>query len=268
MTEAEKRRIALEFFNAEQNRASVPAAALNSIHTAAITSSLETTARKNQIKSSLAQQGITWEELRDAYEESYSHGKRDMLDYQLGFFYSSVAICVKERHDTLTPEGVGAFMYNILDSSEEYPDKDVLVQEAMKETGVNLKNRFDIAGTEPYCRATMRDSSRAKKSDVEAVFRMQKSGITAADLEYERQLGYKHGQNCGFFGSACYAAAAIALKRVFNCDADEIESFIERTVEIQEEEISVADILERCERETDVDVSGMIGPDPSTGENG
>lgn len=266
MTEAEKRRIALEFFNAEQNRASVPAAALNSIHTAAITSSLETTARKNQIKSSLAQQGITWEELRDAYEESYSHGKRDMLDYQLGFFYSSVAIVVKELHPYLAPEGVGAFMESIINVSNEFPDKDAIVRQAFKETGINFKGRFDIAGTEPYCRATMRDSSRAKKSDVEAVFRMQKSGITAADLEYERQLGYKHGQNCGFFGSACYAALAIALKREFNNSADEIEEFINRAVEIQEEEISVPDILERCERETEVDVSGMIGPEHDTGE--
>ena len=260
MTEAEKRRIALEFFNAEQNRASVPAAALNSIHTAAITSSLETTARKNQIKSSLAQQGITWEQLRDAYSEAFERGKRDMLDYQFGFFYGSVGIAIKELYPDLAPEDVAAFMEKIIDMSEEYPDKDVLVQQALKETGVNLKGRYDIAGTEPYCRATMRDSSKAKKSEVEAVIRMQKSGITAADLEYERQLGYKHGQNCGFFGSACYAAAAIALKRVFNCDADAIEEFFDRAVEIQEEEISVADILERCERETDVDVSVMIGP--------
>ena len=256
MTEEEKRRIAA-FIAAEKQRTA--AAAVFNDHTAAITSSLETTARKNRIKSSLAQQGITWEQLRDAYSEAFDRGKRDMLDYQFGFFYGSVGIAIHESYAT-TPEGVAAFMEKIIDMSEEYPDKDVLVQQALKETGVDLKNRFDIEGIPPYCRATMRDSSRAKKSEVEAVIRMQKSGITAADLEYERQLGYNHGQNCGFFGSACYAAAAIALKRVFNCDADEIESFIERTVEIQEEEISVADILERCERETDVDVSGMIGP--------
>lgn len=197
MTEEEKRRIAA-FIAAEKNRAGAPAAsAVFDAHTANITASIARTEQKQRVKTSLAQQGITWEELKSAYEESYSRGKRDMLDYQLGFFYASAAICVKERHDTLTPEGVGAFMYKIIDASEEYPGKDVLVRQAFKETGVNFKGRFDIAGTEPYCRATMRDTSRAKKSDVEAVIRMQKSGITTADLEYERQLGYKHGKNCG-----------------------------------------------------------------------
>ena len=71
MTEEEKRRIAA-FIAAEKQRTA--AAAVFNDHTAAITSSLESTARKNRIKSSLAQQGITWEQLRDAYNEEFDRG--------------------------------------------------------------------------------------------------------------------------------------------------------------------------------------------------
>lgn len=45
---------------------------------------------------SLAQQGITWQELKKVYDESVEQGKRDMIDFRMTFFYASTAIAVHE----------------------------------------------------------------------------------------------------------------------------------------------------------------------------
>ena len=87
---------------------------------------------------------------------------------------------------------------------------------------------------------------------------MRRTGITPADLEYERQIGYQHGWNTVFYTSACYAATAPTLNEMYHTDTVGIEAFLDRTGEITDEEISRADILEHCSRETGLDVSGLI----------
>lgn len=49
------------------------------------------------------------------------------------------------------------------------------------------------------------------KRDQAAINRMQETGITAVDLEYERSVGYKDGRETPFFYSSCYAALGLAL---------------------------------------------------------
>ena len=47
------------------------------------------------------------------------------------------------------------------------------------------------------------------------------------------------------------------LHRQHGWDAGEIQSFLDRVAEICDEEISAADILERCRREAGVDVNDL-----------
>ena len=57
--------------------------------------------------------------------------------------------------------------------------------------------------------------------------------------------------------SVCFASVALELFHEHGCGQEEIEGFLDRITEIMDEEISAADILERCKRETGVDVSEM-----------
>lgn len=77
------------------------------------------------------------------------------------------------------------------------------------------------------------------------------------DLEYERKVGYDAGWNTGFGYSACYASLALALKRTFQSSVEEIESIFDRIGELEYEEISAADIIERAKVEAGVDVGDL-----------
>ena len=82
MSAEEKRRLALELFALEtarlQNRSSV------------ITSHTDATARriekKTAVLSSLSQNGITWNDLKTAYDEAFQRGHDAMLDFKLAYF--------------------------------------------------------------------------------------------------------------------------------------------------------------------------------------
>ena len=82
-----------------------------------------------------------------------------------------------------------------------------------------------------------------KREAVKALERMKKTSITQKDVEYERQVGYDHGWNSEFHLSAYYAATALSLSQTTSV----IETFLSRIQEVMDEEISAADILERCQ---------------------
>ncbi len=69
MTEEEKRTLALSFMKQEQSRFRSSHGALDAI-SASITASLAHNAKVKEAFSSLALQGITWDELRDAYHNA------------------------------------------------------------------------------------------------------------------------------------------------------------------------------------------------------
>ena len=105
-------------------------------------------------------------------------------------------------------------------------------------------------------RASMTMATASRK-DREAVERMRRTGITQKDLEYEKRIGYTNGWHTGAGMSVCYGCAALALFRFHGFGKDEIETFLERVAELEDEEISAHDIIERAIRETDVDVSDI-----------
>ena len=138
----------------------------------------------------------------------------------------------------------------------DYPDRKALILAAQSLTGVDT-TFYDDPGKPPITRATTTEYNKPTRKDREAVARMRRTGITKADLEYEKRLGYSNGWNSGFFFSTCYAALAIVLHEK-GADAILIENTIERLEELRYEEITAHDILMHCVNETGVDVSNLV----------
>lgn len=92
---------------------------------------------------------------------------------------------------------------------------------------------------------------------------MRRSGITLKDLEYEKTVGYNNGWNANVGMSVCYGCAALALKRFHGLSAPDIERFLERVKELEDEEISAHDIIERAIAEAGVDVSQIAAVEES-----
>ena len=256
MTEAEKRQLASTIFEQEmkrlQNRS--PLDIYNSNH---IEASLQRSQRQRAVFDALAQQGITWDDLRKAYEEGFDSGQKAMVHFRLSFFYAATAIAVHERFDT-APEVTADFMRALLAEADHASDKDALVRKARERIGLDT-SFYDAPSPddENIGRSVLAATAKGTRKDRAAINRMRRSGITEADLEYERDTGYSNGWNTRFYDSACYATLALALSSTFSADRGEIERLIERVIEIQDEEISTADVLERAENETGVDVSGL-----------
>jgi hypothetical protein len=175
-----------------------------------------------------------------------------MLTFKLSFFYAGAAIAFHERSDS-PPEVVATFINQMCDVAEEHPDRPSIVSQCLAETDVDT-SAFDEASTFTPGRASMTTATATRK-DREAVERMRKTGITEKDLEYERKIGYSNGWHTGAGMSVCYSCAALALSRFHGLGKDDIEAFLERVAELEDEEISAQDIIERALRETDVDVS-------------
>ncbi len=195
---------------------------------------------------SLAQQGITWQELKKVYDESVEQGKRDMIDFRMTFFYASTAIAVHEAL-SLSDDEIMRFLERLASVLGEEHSLQTIVGKAKEKTGVDVSNADTLS--KPITKT---------RADRKAAERMRRTGISPADLEEERQIGYQHGWNTAFYTSACYAATALTMKSLYNSNEVQIERLLDRVGEITDEEISRADILERCSRETGLDVSGII----------
>ena len=261
MTEEEKRRLALEIFAQEQSRLQNRTASVLNAHNDRVQSSLRRSEKKAAMFDSLAQNGITWEDLRAAYDDSFKRGHEAMINFKLAYFYAGTAIAVHERFNT-DPKQCADFIHLLLEIAEEDSDRPTLVAHALQVTGVNTSvYDQDSVITSPG-RARMPMNAHASRADEWAIRRMKKSGITEADLEYERKVGYDAGWNTGFGYSACYASLALGLKRTFQSSAEEIESIFDRIGELEYEEISAADIIERAKVEAGVDVGDLAKAPP------
>ena len=72
-------------------------------------------------------------------------------------------------------------------------DTEALTRLCLEKTGFDA-SVYDKPGTGgPSGRASMSTTARATRKDSLAIVRMQNSGITEADLEYERKVGYQNG---------------------------------------------------------------------------
>jgi len=250
MTEEEKRALALQIMEEEACR--LRSSTLFDANAAKLNSSLARTAKQRQVLSSLAQNGITWDQLRETYHSAFKTGHDAMLTFKLSFFYAGSAIAFHEAFGS-DAEQTAAFIQQMCDVAEEYPDRPSIVSQCLAETDVDT-SAFDEASTFTPGRASMTTATATRK-DREAVERMRKTGITEKDLEYERKIGYSNGWHTGAGMSVCYGCAALALSRFHGLGKNDIEAFLERLAELEDEEISAQDIIERAIRETDVDVS-------------
>lgn len=239
MTEGEKRQLALSIFAAEQARLRSPLAFPN----ARIQASLARSERQRKVFASLAQNGITWEQLKAAYDEALERGKGEMIQFNMGFFYAGMAIAYHE----CAPGDVLDFLHDVAVRM----GKEASTEEIIKKTEgiIDMDLRSFDTPPQPISKGSRRDNS--------AVERMKRTGITQKDLDYERETGYKHGRNSEFFLSACYAAVVLVLSD-YGWTNEAIESFIEHVDELKYEEITRADIMERAARETGIDVEGIL----------
>ena len=243
MTEAEKRALALQIMQQEQQRLASTSfrdhkhAAINDLHREIST--------RQQYYNDFAQQGITFQEFQKAYSDAYEQGRTDMLAYRFSFFYAATAIAYHEIFSA-TPEDVATFMKALPKAPEGCANHAELVQHCVAVTG------FD-----PSFADEKKAEARVTRRDRAAVDRMRKTGITERDLAIERKEGYRDGRNEPFYLSSCYAAVALVLHDQHGCGPEEIESFLDRVAEICDEEISVEDIVARARREAGVDVSEM-----------
>ena len=244
MTEDEKRCIALEIMSQELNWSS--ASRYLDVHNMRASTIIKKVENRQAVFASLAQQGITWQELKKAYDDSFEQGKKDMIDFRMTFFYASTAIALHEMLD-LSDDEIMCFLERLAFVMGEDRSLQSIVNKAKETTGVDVSN-VDVP-QQPVVK------TRADRRSAE---RMRRTGITMADMEEERQIGYQHGRNTAFYTSACYAATALVMKEFYSASAEQIESLLERVGEITDEEISRNDILERCSRETGLDVSGLI----------
>ena len=246
MTEEEKRQLALSFFQQEQQKLKNRSAFVFDQHNATVEARVQRSTDRQRALSVLARNGITWEDLKAAYDENYEAGQRDMVDFRMTFFYSSAAIALHEAF-SVPADSILRFLERVAAIMGEEKSVEKIKQKALDITGVDV----GYADTPPV---TIKTSRR----DIKAVERMRKTGITQSDLEEEKQIGYQHGWNTQFFLSACYAAAALALHEMYNSTSDQIERFLERIEEITDSEISRKDVLDRCHQETGLEVSGLI----------
>lgn len=243
MTEAEKRKLALQIMKQEQARL---ASSTFRDHVAAQESEThQRIATRQQYYNDFAQNGITFQEFQQAYNSAYEEGRSDMLAYRFSFFYAATAIAYSEIF-AATPEDVATFMKALPKAQEGCENHAELVQRCVEETG------FD-----PSFADEKKAEAHVTRRDRAAVDRMRKTGITERDLAIEREEGYRDGRNEPFFLSSCYAAVALVLHDQHSCGPGEIESFLDRVAEITDEEISVDDIIERARQEAGVDVSEM-----------
>jgi len=243
MTEAEKRALALQIMQQEQQR--LASTSFRDHKHAAIADLHHEISTRQQYYDAFAQQGITFREFQAAYNDAYERGRSDMLAYRFSFFYAATAIAYHEIFSA-EPEETSVFMKALPKAPEGCANHAELVQRCVDETGFDTRYADE-----------KRPEQRTTRRDRQAVDRMRRTGITKHDLEVERQEGYRDGRNEPFYLSSCYAAVAIVLHHLHGYNAAEIESFLERVAEICDEEISVQDIIERARMEARVDVSQM-----------
>ena len=92
-----------------------------------------------------------------------------------------------------------------------------------------------------------------KEQKKEALFR---NGITTKDLEREYDTGYKQARRelTSFTMMMFYCATAIAAHRLFGFGEARITRLLDDIQRIMTEEIGTEDMIERCKRETGMDI--------------
>lgn len=242
MTEAEKRALALQIMELETAR--LASSSFRDYRSAEATRAQERISAKQEFFSTLAQNGISWAQLDASYNDGFNAGERDMLTYHFSFFYAAAALAYHEQFSA-DPEDTATFIRALATAPGETRDHRELVEKCIRETGVDTS----------YADSTVSKPQRSTKKDRQDIERMTRTGITERDLKDNREAGYAAGRHSQFFLSSCYASVVLVLKSLHGFERGEIEAFLDRITEIQDEEISAVDIIERAKEEAGVDVS-------------
>ena len=242
MTQEEKRKLALQIMQQEQARH----ASSTVFDTTRLNAAARNAIKLANVKKSLGQNGISWEQLQEEYKKSYEKGKRDALTYIFSFFYAATAIAFHESFNA-TPEETNTFFQHIPIVLGESEDNHQIMQMCQEQTGIN---------TSLY--STTVSVSGPTQKDIAAINRMKKTGITTKDLEYERKTGYDNGRASQTNIGVCFAAVSLVLSRYYHQNAEQIQSILSRIEEISDEEINTTDIIQRAQDEAGVDVTGMV----------
>jgi hypothetical protein len=171
MTEAEKRALALQIMVQEQQlmaQKSKGASVLDGNKTL-LRDVVQRATENKELFDSLAQQGITWKQLKAAYDEGYQRGRNEMLDYNLSFFYAAASIVHHEVFAS-NPDEILAFIQSLPDALEGETDIDLIRERCLKQTGVDVSG-FD----KPQAQII------GKREAIKALERMKKTGITQKD---------------------------------------------------------------------------------------
>ncbi|MBQ8962870.1 MAG: hypothetical protein IJ089_03600 [Clostridia bacterium] len=207
MTEEEKRTLALYIMAQEQQRLT---SSTFRDHQDAIAAANHRRIASNQaVFSSLAQQGITWQQLKKTYDDAFNEGYEAMIDHHLSYLYAGTAIAYHEAFNA-SPEDTVSFVSRVAAIPEEVKDRAVLIHEAKEKAGVDTTS-YDDNGHAPTLRAMMTHESKATRKDKEAVARMKKTGITAGDLEYDMSP-YRLSSRHSCEESACNPSSYTAVQ--------------------------------------------------------
>ena len=242
MTEEEKRRLALSIMKSEQAR--LKNSTFRDYRSAEAAEVKRRIDAKQEFFATISQNGIRWKELDDAYNDGFKAGERDMLTYHFSFFYAAAAIAYHEQFSA-EADATAAFIKVLFTAPGEARDHKELVEKGKRETGVDTS----------YADPTAAKPERSTRKDRQDIDRMMRTGITERDIEENQKAGYAAGWRSVFYLSSCFASVALVLHTMHSWDAAEIEAFLERISEIQDEEISASDIIERAKEEAGVDVS-------------
>lgn len=206
MNEEKKRTLALFFMKQEQSRLLDAHSALDAA-AANINTSLTHSTKVREALSLLAQRGITWDELHDAYHTAFNDGHHAMMAFKLSFF--TLEWRLPSMRDSTQPRKIPQI------SSIKYTKLPKNPRIDLQSSNAAEKKQ---AWTPPYLMKSAHSppshvlisSSMASRKDRVAVERMRRSGITPKDLEYETRIGYNNGWNADVGMSICYGCAALA----------------------------------------------------------
>ena len=142
MTEDEKRALTLSIFEAEKQRLR-NRSPLNYHTDTKLTASLARSERQRHAMESLAQNGITWDQLKAAYDEAVDQGKRDMVQLNMGYFYAGMAIAFKEYLPTSNEDDIFDFLHAAAVRMGEEKSTEQVIRKAEQIVEIDLRS-FDI----------------------------------------------------------------------------------------------------------------------------
>ena len=144
MTEEEKRRLALEFFAAEQSRLSSRTGFVIDAHRGRMQTTLARSEKQHRMMTTLAQNGITWGELKSTFDEAVERGKNGMIQLNMGYFYAGMAIAYKETVTGADPDAILDFLHAVSIRMEQEESTEEIIQSAERIVSMDIQIKNNV----------------------------------------------------------------------------------------------------------------------------